>query len=47
MPPVVTHASSVEMGEFFKVESGKIRQIEGISVTVPYGSRTGWDNKAD
>jgi len=47
MPPVVTHPSSVEMGEFFKVESGKIRQIEGISVALPYGSHTGWDNKAD
>jgi hypothetical protein len=47
MPPVVTHPSSVEMAEFFKIESGKIRQIEGISVALPYGSITGWDSKAD
>jgi hypothetical protein len=42
MPPVVRRPSSVEMGEFFKIESGKIRQIEGISVALPYGSSTGW-----
>jgi hypothetical protein len=43
MPPVVLRPSSVEMGEFFKIESGKIRQIEGISVALPYGSLTGWE----
>jgi len=43
MPPVVTHPSSVEMAEFFKIESGKIRQIEGISISLPYGAHTGWD----
>lgn len=47
MPPVTQRPSSVEMGEFFKVESGKIRQIEGISVALPYGSHTGWDSGAD
>ena len=44
MPPVVLRPSSVEMGEFFKIESGKIRQIEGISVALPYGSLTGWEH---
>ena len=44
MPPVVMRPSSVEMGEFFKIESGKIRQIEGISVALPYGSSTGWEH---
>jgi hypothetical protein len=43
MPPVVTHPSSVEMAEFFKIEGGKIRQIEGISISLPYGAHTGWD----
>jgi len=47
MPPVTQRPSSVEMGEFFKIESGKIRQIEGISVALPYGSQTGWDTSAD
>lgn len=43
MPPVVTHPSSVEMAEFFKIEGGKIRQIEGISISLPYGAHTGWE----
>lgn len=43
MPPVTQRPSSVLMGEFFKLEGGKIRQIEGVSVALPYGSRTGWE----
>jgi len=43
MPPVVTHPSSVEMAEFFKIQGGQIRQIEGISIALPFGARTGWD----
>jgi hypothetical protein len=46
MPPIVRRPSSVEMGEFFKIERGKIRQIEGISVALPYGAGTGWDKPA-
>jgi hypothetical protein len=42
MPPVTQRPSSVEMGEFFKIESRKIRQIEGISIALPYGAKTGW-----
>jgi hypothetical protein len=44
MPPVTQRPSSVEMGEFFKIEGGTIRQIEGISVALPYGSPTGWSS---
>lgn len=44
MPAVTQRPSSVEMGEFFKIENGKIRQIEGISVALPYKSRTGWES---
>jgi hypothetical protein len=47
MPPVTQRPSSVEMGEFFKIEGGKIRQIEGISVALPYGASTGWDARAE
>lgn len=43
MPPVTQRPSSVLMGEFFKLEGGKIRQIEGISVALPYGAKTGWE----
>jgi hypothetical protein len=46
MPPIVRRPSSVLMGEFFKIERGKIRQIEGISVSLPYGAGTGWDKPA-
>jgi hypothetical protein len=45
-PPVITHPSSVLMAEFFKIEAGKIRQIEGISIALPYGAGTGWDKPA-
>jgi len=45
-PSAVTHPSSVLMAEFFKIEAGKIRQIEGISIALPYGAGTGWDNPA-
>jgi hypothetical protein len=43
MPAITQRPSSVEMGEFFKIESETIRQVEGISVALPYGSRTGWE----
>jgi hypothetical protein len=43
MPPVVRRPSSVLMGEFFKIEAGKIRQIEGVSIALPYGAKTGWE----
>jgi len=43
MPAVTRRPSSVEMAEFFKIEGGKIRQIEGISIALPYGSHTGWE----
>ena len=29
--------------QLFKIEAGKIREIEGISWPVPYGMRSGWD----
>jgi len=43
MPAVTRRPSSVEMAEFFKIEDGKIRQIEGISIALPFGARTGWE----
>lgn len=45
-PSVITHPSSVLMAEFFKIEAGKIRQIEGISLALPFGAGTGWDKPA-
>jgi len=43
MPAVTQRPSSVEMGEFFKIQSGTIRQIEGVSIALPYRSLTGWE----
>jgi hypothetical protein len=43
MPPVTQRPSSVLMAEFFKLEGGKIRQIEGISIALPFGAKTGWE----
>jgi hypothetical protein len=43
MPAVARRPSSVEAGEFFKIEGEKIRQIEGVTIALPYGSRTGWE----
>lgn len=43
MPPVTQRPSSVLMGEFFKLEGGKIRQIEGVSIALPYRAKTGWE----
>jgi hypothetical protein len=43
MPPVTQRPSSVLMGEFFKIESGRIREIEGVSLALPFGARTGWE----
>jgi hypothetical protein len=30
--------------ELFKIEDGKIRQLEGLAWPVPYGMRSGWEN---
>jgi hypothetical protein len=43
MPPSALRPFSVEVGEFFKIQNGKIRQIEGVMLTLPYKSSTGWD----
>jgi len=43
MPAITQRPSSVEMGEFFKIQKGTIRQIEGVSVALPYRSPTGWE----
>jgi hypothetical protein len=43
MPTVTQRPSSVLMAEFFKLEGGKIREIEGISIALPFGAKTGWE----
>jgi hypothetical protein len=46
MPPVTQRPSSVLMGEFFKIETGRIREVEGVSIALPYGASTGWETSA-
>jgi hypothetical protein len=33
-----------ELAELFRIENGKIRQIEAIMERVPYGMNSGWSN---
>jgi len=42
MPPSALRPFSVEVAEFFKISAGKIRQVEGVQLTLPYKSPTGW-----
>jgi len=42
MPASALRPFSVEVAEFFKIEAGKIRQIEGVQLALPYKSPTGW-----
>lgn len=46
MPAVAMHPSTLEAAEFFKIEGGKIRQVEGVTVALPYGAPSGWDAPA-
>ena len=43
MPAVTRRPSSLAAGEFFKIEGGKIREVEGVTVALPYGAKTGWE----
>ena len=36
-----------ELAELFRIEKGKIRQIEAIMERVPYGMNSGWSNWED
>ncbi|MGA8870638.1 MAG: hypothetical protein WA434_18530 [Candidatus Acidiferrales bacterium] len=42
MPPSAKRPFSVEVAEFFKIENGKIRQVEGVQLALPYKQPTGW-----
>jgi hypothetical protein len=34
---------TLQIGELFKIEQGRIRQIEAVLLDVPYGMKSGWD----
>jgi hypothetical protein len=40
-PPITLRPSSLAAREFFKIAGGKIRQIEGVTVALPYGAKLG------
>ena len=42
MPPSAKRPFSVEVAEFFKIQNGKIRQVEGVQLALPYKQPTGW-----
>jgi len=42
VPADYRRPKSFQIGELFKIEKGRIRQIEAILVDVPYGMRSGW-----
>jgi len=42
MPPSAKRPFSVEVAEFFKIVNGKIRQVEGVQLALPYKQPTGW-----
>ena len=42
MPPSAKRPFSVEVAEFFKIQNGKIRQVEGVQLALPYKQSTGW-----
>jgi hypothetical protein len=42
MPASAKRPFSVEVAEFFKIQNGKIRQIEGVQLALPYKQPTGW-----
>jgi hypothetical protein len=42
MPLSAMRPFSVEVAEFFKIENGKVRQIEGVQLALPYRQPTGW-----
>jgi hypothetical protein len=43
MIPIARRPFTVVVSELFKVHNGKIREIEAIMTSLPYGAKDGWD----
>ena len=41
--PLGGGASTMQMGEMFKIRGGKIHEIEAIGFALPYGAKSGWE----
>ena len=35
--------SNLQAGEIFKIRGGKIHEIEAMGVSLPYGTKSGWE----
>jgi hypothetical protein len=44
VPADFRRPKTLQIGELFKIEKGRIRQIEAVLLDVPYGMKSGWDN---
>jgi hypothetical protein len=44
MIPIARRPFTVVVSELFKVRNGKIKDIEAIMTSLPYGARSGWDD---
>jgi hypothetical protein len=42
--PLLRRPFSAVIGELFKIKNGKIRQIEAVMTSLPYGAKSGWDD---
>jgi hypothetical protein len=42
VPATLRHPLTFEIGELFKIEKGKIQQIQAVLTQEPYGIRSGW-----
>jgi hypothetical protein len=43
MMPIARRPFTVAVSELFKVQNGKIREIEAIMTSLPYGAKSGWE----
>ncbi len=46
VPADYRRPKSFAIGELFKIQNGRIRQIEAVLLDVPYGMKSGWDAQA-
>jgi hypothetical protein len=43
VPADFRRPKTLQIGELFKIDKGRIRQIEAVLLDVPYGMKSGWD----
>jgi len=41
--PMGGGTSNLQAREVFKIRAGKIREIEAMGVSLPYGTKSGWE----